>query len=79
MGWIQPAQYSPVADCYEHCNEPLWSIRGGEFFDQLSGCQLLKKYSFPLSLLVIKVLTVLWCTFLPALRCYCIVFAKKYQ
>jgi hypothetical protein len=37
-----------VAGSCEHCNEPSGSIKGGEFFYQLSDCQLLKKDSVPL-------------------------------
>jgi hypothetical protein len=32
-----------VAGSCEHGNEPLGSIKGGEFRDQLSDCQLLKE------------------------------------
>jgi hypothetical protein len=28
----------PVVGCYEHINEPLGSVKGGEFFDQLNDC-----------------------------------------
>jgi hypothetical protein len=34
-----------VAGCCEHGNEPSSFIKGGEFLDQLSDCQLLKKDS----------------------------------
>jgi hypothetical protein len=34
-----------VAGCCEHGNEPSGSIKGGEFVDQLSDCQLVKKDS----------------------------------
>jgi hypothetical protein len=36
-----------VADCCEHGNEPSRSIKGGEFLDLLSDCQLFKKDSAP--------------------------------
>jgi hypothetical protein len=36
-----------VAGISEHSNEPAGSIKGGKFFDQLSGYQLLKKDSAP--------------------------------
>jgi hypothetical protein len=36
----------------EHGNEPSGSIKGGEFFDQLNDCQLLKKDSAAWSLLI---------------------------
>jgi hypothetical protein len=36
-----------VAGSCEHGNEPSGSIKGGEFLDQLSDCQLLKKDSAP--------------------------------
>jgi hypothetical protein len=36
---------SDWASCYEHGNEPSGSIKGGEFIDKLSDCQLLKKDS----------------------------------
>jgi hypothetical protein len=38
-----------VADPSEHSNEPSDSIKGGEFLDLLSDCQLLKKDSIPYS------------------------------
>jgi hypothetical protein len=38
-----------VAGSSEHGNELLGSIKGGEFLDQLSDCQLLKKDSAPWS------------------------------
>jgi hypothetical protein len=28
---------------YEHGNEPLFSIKGGEFIDQLRDCKLIKR------------------------------------
>jgi hypothetical protein len=34
-----------VAGSCEHGDEPLGSIKGGEFFDQLSDCYVLKKDS----------------------------------
>jgi hypothetical protein len=34
---------------WEHGNEPLGSIKGGKFLDQLSDLQLLKKNSTPWS------------------------------
>jgi hypothetical protein len=30
-----------VVDSYEHGSEPSGSVKGGEFLDQLSDCQLL--------------------------------------
>jgi hypothetical protein len=39
------AEYGPVAGSYEHGTESSGSIKGGEFLDQPSDCQLLKKYS----------------------------------
>jgi len=33
-----------VARCCEHGDEPLGSIKGGKFLDQLGDCQLLNKY-----------------------------------
>jgi hypothetical protein len=42
----------PVADCCERGNEPLGSIKDGEFLDWLSDCLLLKKDSAPWSWLV---------------------------
>jgi hypothetical protein len=36
-----------MVGCCEHGNEPLGSIKGGEFLDYLSNCQLLKKDSAP--------------------------------
>jgi hypothetical protein len=39
----------PVAGCCEHGNEPSGSIKGREFLDKLSDCQLLKKDSAPFS------------------------------
>jgi hypothetical protein len=36
-----------VVGCFEHSNEPSGSIKGGEFLDKLSDCQLLKKVSAP--------------------------------
>jgi len=44
MAWQRP-----VAGCYEQSNEPSGSVKGREFFDQLSNCQLLKKDSAPRS------------------------------
>jgi hypothetical protein len=35
--------YGPVAGCCENGNEPSGSIKGGEFLDSLSDCQLLNK------------------------------------
>jgi hypothetical protein len=32
-----------VADPYERGNDPLGSVKGGEFLDKLKDCQLLKK------------------------------------
>jgi len=32
-----------VTGSFQHSNEPSGSIKGGEFLDQLSNCQLLKK------------------------------------
>jgi hypothetical protein len=54
MGFIWLRMGSIVASC-EHNNEPLGSIKGGEFLDQMSNCQLLKD-SAPRSSLVISVL-----------------------
>jgi phage FluMu protein Com len=36
-----------VAESCEHCNEFLGSVKGRQFFDQLSGCKLLNEYSPP--------------------------------
>jgi len=36
-----------VAGCCEHGNELLFSLKGGEFLDQLSDCWLLSKDSAP--------------------------------
>lgn len=41
--------YGGVAGSFEHSNEPLRSIKGGEFFDQLNGRQLLKRGCVPCS------------------------------
>jgi hypothetical protein len=38
---------APVVCCCEHGNEPSDFIKGGECFDKLSDCQLLKKDSAP--------------------------------
>jgi hypothetical protein len=35
--------YRPVAGCFEDCNEPSASIKGGEFLDKLRDYRLLKK------------------------------------
>jgi hypothetical protein len=43
-----------VAGCCEHSNEPMDSIKGGEFVDQLSDYQLLKKDSAPFSYFVMS-------------------------
>jgi hypothetical protein len=50
--WIHLGLDRVVSSC-EHGNEPLDSVRGGQFFDQLSDSQHLKKdpaqwYQFPL-------------------------------
>jgi hypothetical protein len=36
------SEYDPVTSYCVHGNEPLCSMHGGEFHDQLSDCQLLK-------------------------------------
>jgi len=41
--------YEPVVGPYEGGNEPSGSIKGREFLDYLSDCQLLKKDSAPWS------------------------------
>jgi len=46
------SRLEPVTGCCEHGNEPSGSIKGGEFNDYLSDCQLLKKSSAAWSLLV---------------------------
>jgi hypothetical protein len=33
VDWMHLAQEGPVADCFEHDNEPSISIKWGEFFD----------------------------------------------
>jgi hypothetical protein len=43
VDWIHVVQDG--AGCCEHGNEPSGSIKCGEFLDQLSDCQLLKKNS----------------------------------
>jgi hypothetical protein len=45
MEWIQLAQYGQVEGSCKHRNEPLGSIKGREFLDQLADCQLPKKDS----------------------------------
>jgi hypothetical protein len=42
-GWV------PVTGSFEHDDELLGSIKGGEFLDQLSNYQLLEKESVPQS------------------------------
>jgi hypothetical protein len=39
--------HRPVAGCCESVNERWGSIKGGEFLEQLSDCQLLKKDCVP--------------------------------
>jgi hypothetical protein len=46
QNWVQKKNY-------ERCKERSGSIKGGEFLDQLSGCQLLKKISVPWGWVVI--------------------------
>jgi len=41
------SEYGPVAGSCEHDNEPSGSLKGGEFFDHLSNCQLFRKDSAP--------------------------------
>jgi hypothetical protein len=36
-----------VVGCCEHSNEPLDYVKGGEFVDLMSDCQLLNKDSAP--------------------------------
>ena len=48
LDWVGPGQ-GQVADACECGNEPLGSIKCGEFLDQLQTSQLLKKDSAPWS------------------------------
>jgi hypothetical protein len=41
--------YGPVVGSYKPANEPFGSIKGGEFINQLSGCQFMKKLPAPYS------------------------------
>jgi len=46
VDWINVAgRYAELAGCYEHNKELLGFMKGKEFFDYLSICQLLKKHS----------------------------------
>jgi len=44
---LSGTRYWPVAGSCEHGNEISSSIKGGEFFDSLSNCQILRKGSAP--------------------------------
>jgi hypothetical protein len=39
------SEYVPLAELHEHGNKPSDLIKGGEFLDQWSNCQFLKKDS----------------------------------
>jgi len=47
--WEGNITWGPVAGSCEHGNEPSGSIKGGEFFDQLSDCHHLHTDSSPCS------------------------------
>jgi hypothetical protein len=49
LDWILQAQDGPVAGFCEEGNEPSRSIKGGEFIEQTSDCQILKEGCAPRS------------------------------
>jgi hypothetical protein len=66
-----------VAGSREHGNEPLGSIKGGEFLDHMSGCQLLKEDCAEITVLHIELFIHLDCVYTNVCIVTCVGAAYK--